>query len=545
MRPITRQLNLFLPLLLVAGLVAGGGYVAERLDHTRAQQSARASVLDRLGTLRARLEGSVNANLFLVRGLIAEIALNPNLSQVEFARIAQQLLRTDNQIRNIGAARDLVLTHIYPLSGNRAALGLDYRHHPTQRDAALRAVTSGEMVVAGPLPLVQGGTAFVGRMPVYVAEGPNTDPVFWGLVSAVIDADQFYREAGLYDPDLALTMAIRGRDALGAEGEVFYGSEDLFTSNAVRLEVTVPGGSWQLAAAPMAGWPPAGDHVWPIRTTVGSFILLVFALGLLRTHQMGERQRAEQDQFRLLDQLRFTRQAVDNSPDSIAVVDRQGRFVHVNPGFARCLDRTPAGLEGLAVSEVAPLQRLDAAAETHLEQALAGNPIEFDSWFDCVDLGPRDVMVRYSPLTSESGGTTGAVLVVHDLTERRRAERVLNTLVEGTARTLGQDFFRNLVRHLAQALQMRCALIGELLPGEEQVRTRAVWDGNDYGRDFHYPLEGSPCSLVLRERHRICVYPRAVAVRFPQDPILQAMQAESYIGVPLSDCSGAMLGLLA
>ena len=80
----------------------------------------------------------------------------------------RQLVDKRYALRNIGAAPDLVLSLMYPLKGNEAALGLDYRQHPVQREAALRARDSGRTVIAGPLSLEQGGVAIIARKPVFL-----------------------------------------------------------------------------------------------------------------------------------------------------------------------------------------------------------------------------------------------------------------------------------------------------------------------------------------------------------------------------------------
>ena len=81
-----------------------------------------------------------------------------------------------------------------------------------------------------------------------------------------------------------------------------------------------------------------------------------------------------------------------------------------------------------------------------------------------------------------------------DITERKRTEDALRSIVEGTASETGAEFFRALVRRLASVLGARYALVGELLPGEpKQVRTLAMWAGDDFGEKFDYSLEGTPC----------------------------------------------------
>lgn len=249
--------------LLAALLVLATEQVIEHFAQQRALEMEKASVLGELSALRARLEGVVNANLFLVHGLTAVIAAKPDMDQSEFAGIARHLVDERHALRNIAAAPDLVISLMYPLAGNEAAIGLDYRTHPEQRQAALRARDSGHSVLAGPLNLKQGGIGFIAREPVFLAPAhPGGERHFWGLVSAVIDAETLYHKAGLRDPGIGLDLALRGNEGGGA---VFFGDASVFARQPVALDVTLPGDTWHIAALPTAGWGHPGNGVKLIR----------------------------------------------------------------------------------------------------------------------------------------------------------------------------------------------------------------------------------------------------------------------------------------
>lgn len=218
-------------------------------------------VANELAGLRARLEGEINGNLLMVRGLSAVIAAQPGLDQESFARIADGMIGGGSAIRNIAGAPGLVIRLMHPVAGNEAAIGLDYRTHPEQRETALRAAETGDIVVAGPLELVQGGVALVARYPVYPApQQLGGERPLWGLVSAVIDIDRFYEQAGVtaLAAKAQLALAIRGRDGIGSAGDVFYGDAALFDNSPVLAPIALPSGSWQIAAIPSDGW---GSHL--------------------------------------------------------------------------------------------------------------------------------------------------------------------------------------------------------------------------------------------------------------------------------------------
>ena len=96
-------------------------------------------------------------------------------------------------MRIIAGAPGMVVSLIYPMAGNegRGRPRLPHPSDPARPGGAAR--DSGRTVVAGPLPLVQGGEGVIVREPVFLAAAAGASaPRFWGLVSAVIDADRLY-----------------------------------------------------------------------------------------------------------------------------------------------------------------------------------------------------------------------------------------------------------------------------------------------------------------------------------------------------------------
>ncbi|MDP1730420.1 MAG: EAL domain-containing protein [Devosia sp.] len=260
--------------------MAAAGYFADYQNNLVHRQHLRTDVLGQVSVIRTKLEGSINGNLQLVRGLIATLSTEPDMDQARFAELAAKLFDEHSQLRNITAAPDLIVTMIYPLAGNERVIGLDYRRNEAQREAALRAMEAGDLVLAGPVDLLQGGRGFIGRFPVYVDRNGRRE--FWGLVLAVIDVDRLYRESGLLDENLPIEVAIAGKDALGARGAHFYGPESVFADHPVVADVVLPSGSWQIAAVPRGGWTATPPGAWVLRALAllfGALVVLPIVVG--------------------------------------------------------------------------------------------------------------------------------------------------------------------------------------------------------------------------------------------------------------------------
>jgi diguanylate cyclase (GGDEF)-like protein len=270
------------PMIIVVLVVIACSFAFDYQNRQRLMQDERSDVLSKLSLIRAKLEGNINGNLQLVRGLVATIATEPDMDQERFASLAKNLFNADTHLRNIAGAPSLVVRLMYPMAGNEKAIGLDYMAEPRQRMAALRARDRRHMVLAGPIDLRQGGQGFIGRYPVFL-DGPRGGQ-FWGLVSAVVDIQQLYRSSGVLDPDLDIEIAMRGRDGLGAEGAHFFGPAAVMESDPVTADVAFSSGTWRMMAIPKGGWASGGQDVWALRA-----IMAIIATGLIIPVWIAER----------------------------------------------------------------------------------------------------------------------------------------------------------------------------------------------------------------------------------------------------------------
>ena len=121
----------------------------------------------------------------------------------------------------------------------------------------------------------------------------------------------------------------------------------------------------------------------------------------------------------------------------------------------------------------------------------------------------------------------------------------LRAIVDGTAHSIGEEFFQNLVRHLARSLDVNYAFVAEFASPETAARARtiAIWARDRIAENFEWMLAGTPCEEVVHGK--LCHHPSGVRRSFPNDKYLVERRIESYLGVPLRDPQGKVLGHLA
>jgi PAS domain S-box-containing protein len=120
----------------------------------------------------------------------------------------------------------------------------------------------------------------------------------------------------------------------------------------------------------------------------------------------------------------------------------------------------------------------------------------------------------------------------------------LRMILEGTARETGERFFTALVENLARALGTYGAWVTEYLPDSRRLRALAFRLGDHWLQGYECPIDGTPCRAVIEEHRLLHIADRVVEL-YPEERDMRRVGAVSYLGVPLTDLDGTVLGHLA
>ena len=415
------QISPYLAAISASLAILVGVCILDRSEQERFLQHNRATTIDRLSTVRSKLEGSLNSRLFLMRGLVAYISNNPKITEAEFAATARILLAQQIGIRNITLVKGTTVAYIYPRVGNETTIGVDLTAVPEQREIVEQAIETRKTVLAGPVKLLAGGVGFISRSPIFLTPS-GADPetgVYWGLAGLVIDKDSLMDEAGLNDPSAKLQYGLQGKDAKGVSGEVFFGDGAIFQNNPIVLEVTLPSGSWQLAAIPLGGWPTSSPFRGFLLTGGG---LLALLSGVVAFSWMygSAKMRASEAKYR---------QLVENANSIIMQLDSEGKITFFNEFAETFFGYSEAEIIGK--SAIGTIVNSANLSENDLAKMIRDCLQQPHKYFkhenEHIRRNGEKVWVawRNTPLVDAKGGSIGLLSVGTDISDRQKAEIAL------------------------------------------------------------------------------------------------------------------------
>ena len=126
--------------------------------------------------------------------------------------------------------------------------------------------------------------------------------------------------------------------------------------------------------------------------------------------------------------------------------------------------------------------------------------------------------------------------------QRMMEQKSLLEMAHGLAQPTSEERLRALIRHFATFIGAKEAFL--TIPLDDPVsRVRALvyWNAGATAMDVDYDLAGNPCEIVYGKGDRLYC-PEAVSIHWPLEAPLGR---QSYLGLPLFDASGKVLGHLA
>ena len=388
-----------------------------RFEASRAQAYALAS------------DRAIEAQNHLERALSVVYAMAALVQQAQgevsnFERVATKMLPDYPGASVLIYAPGGTIRHAVPIAGNEKAIGLNLLQDPVMRSETQLARNTGQLTLAGPLELRQGGMGLVARLPIFLDQADGTTS-FWGFVNVVLKLPQALDAAKL--PELSSRgFSYKLWRVVPESGQVQVimesGAQPLL--DPVRKSFSVPNGGWTLSVSPTAGWNDPSGLALKAGVALLWSMLLAY-LVKLQMRQLAHRQDLEhQVRARTLDIRESERQlaaTLNAIPDLLFEMGLDGCYYACHAPQSQLLVAPIEKLLGKTVAQVMPPEAaqvvLEALAEAQKSEFSHGSQLMLPTpdgarWFE--------LSVARKPV--EAGQAPRFIVISHDVTARRQAE---------------------------------------------------------------------------------------------------------------------------
>lgn len=196
-----------------------------------------------------------------------------DIDNEQFDKLAELMQEDEDVIEARELAEDGVVSRIYPMEGNEAAMGLDMLQNPARKKEARLARLSGEYTIAGPYELVQGGTGALLFDPAYITD-QNGEEKFWGFSILVMNWDNFIQKVELEKLEEAgYDYQIWKKDLYTGEKIVIDESENSNLNNSLEVACSVPNDTWYFEIVPENGWITVSQKVFGVIISIALAVM--------------------------------------------------------------------------------------------------------------------------------------------------------------------------------------------------------------------------------------------------------------------------------
>ncbi len=163
----------------------------------------------------------------------------------------------------------------------------------------------------------------------------------------------------------------------------------------------------------------------------------------------------------------------DRLPALVSYIGRDSRYVWCNKEYTRWFGLTREQMIGRTLEEILGAEAW-ASVRPHIEAALSGRAVEYETEAHYVHGGTRWIHVNYTPHRADDGRILGIVAMVTDISERKHAEREATLLADlhqaFALSPSAADAARQVTTQLVERLGLTRCLLGEIDEGNDEIR---------------------------------------------------------------------------
>jgi diguanylate cyclase len=173
---------------------------------------------------------------------------------VDFSAVASRLLAYYPAASNLQLAPGGIVSQIVPLNEHPGVPGYEFFKKEKQPVEIFAAGGRNKLSIDGPYRLIQGGSGFVGRLPVFLKSKTRTEE-FWGFVNVMIDLSRLLNMLQLSELQRQGYAYELSEMTAGTEDKIVIASSSgKKMAFPVKWNFTIANTKWTFSLEPLDGW---------------------------------------------------------------------------------------------------------------------------------------------------------------------------------------------------------------------------------------------------------------------------------------------------
>ena len=151
-------------------------------------------------------------------------------------------------------------------------------------------------------------------------------------------------------------------------------------------------------------------------------------------------------------------------------------------------------------------------------------------------------IISLTPIYDSHGNIILFHGIAYDITEKVTTQTAIQMMIGSMVGTTGIPSLLKIAENVSSWLGADCVMIGEIQSDHQTVQVLSmILDGEEV-KNFTYRLKGTPCENVAQKG--FCYYPDDAIRLFPESKDLQELNIRAYLGTPLKNSQGEVIGVL-
>ncbi|MFN4150121.1 MAG: PAS domain S-box protein, partial [Candidatus Sericytochromatia bacterium] len=230
--------------------------------------------------------------------------------------------------------------------------------------------------------------------------------------------------------------------------------------------------------------------------------------------------------------------------DGIIAFDQNGKISYINDFGLEILDLSSDEIIGKYVKDIFDPEE-EYKLEPYLKKAAKSQASTFsvDEIYYTTNSGESCILsVKISHL--EGKGNKSGVITFSDITDKKYSRDLIGFIIESTSLEIEENFFRALVKQLAEALNVKFSFICEVTLEDYEYYATIIssFESGYYGHSHKFMMRGTPSYSVI-EGNTVIIQNK-VYEKYPEDEFIYKHQIESYICFPVHNKQKQIIGFI-